>query len=408
MAIFEADRVRADFPALEGIAHLNSASMGAAPRPALEAIAGQLRLLAQGPARGPWGAFGEQFERHVEAARHEAARLLGAGDDEAGIISDTTSGLHHAVDAIPFRPGDNVVLADLEYPQVALAAANAAREDRVEIRFVRHREGRLSIDDYRAAIDGHTRALLVSSVGWVTGQRLDLAAFSTLAAERDLFLVVDAVQQLGALSLDCSALRVDFLMSGAYKWLNAPFGAGVFYVRREAHERGLRIRRVGLLGLQPPQGGWSGWYASPRMTPLPSLPPARSIHRFEAQGTPNRLATAGLAASLRYRNDLDVAAADAHVLALGGELIDALRARGVRVLTPERDDERAGIVTFTCGDGPTADEALRGFLEARAIYVSVRYCSGVGGVRVAVHYFNRRDDLAALLEAIDDFRRRQE
>ncbi len=376
--------------------------MGIVPAPALVAVEKQLAILRSGPSGQGWGAYVDAFEAPIETARSEARRLLGARADEVGLIGDTTSGLHQAIDAIPFRAGDNVVLSDLEYPQVALAAKNAAREQEVEIRFVPHRDGRLSIDDYRAAIDARTRAVLVSSVGWVTGQRLDLAAFSTLAEERDLFLVVDAVQQLGGISLDCSALRIDFLMAGGYKWLNAPFATGLLYVRRGAHERGLRLRRVGLLGLEPPAMGWNSFYDHPNMRPLPALEPQRSIRRFEAQGTPNRLGSAGLAAALRYRNELP--SVDDHILGLGAELMAGLEARGARILTPRENGERAGIVAFTFGDGPGGDKALRDALENESIYVGARYCSGVGGLRAAVHYFNQASDLGRLLNGIDRFR----
>src|SRR5205809_41914 len=140
-----------------------------------------------------------------------------------------------------------------------------------------------------AAARRRTRAMLVSSVGWVTGERLDLGALSELAAKRGFFLVVDAVQQLGGVAIDCSKLRIDFLTSGGYKWLNAPFGCGVLYVSRGVHELGLRVRRVGLLGLEEPASGWDSFYESPHMKPLPDLRPARSVRRFEAQRTPNRL-----------------------------------------------------------------------------------------------------------------------
>jgi selenocysteine lyase/cysteine desulfurase len=63
-------------------------------------------------------------------------------------------------------------------------------------------------------------------------------------------------------------------------------------------------------------------------------------------------------------------------------------------------------VTFTFGRGPVADKALVSFLESRRIYVSARYCSGVGGVRIAVHFFNSREDVEALLAAVDEFRNR--
>jgi cysteine desulfurase/selenocysteine lyase len=396
---------RRDFPGLRNIVFLNAASMGVASAAALAAIDDQRRLLAAGPRGERWGRFVERFERGIDAARFEAARLLRAQVDEVGLISDTTAGLHQAIDAIPFRRGDNVVLSDLEYPQVALAAENARRELGVEIRFVAHRAGRVTVDDYRPAIDRRTRALLVSSVGWVTGERLDLASLSQLAEDRGFFLVVDAVQHLGGVSLDCSALRIDFLTSGGYKWLNAPFGCGILYVRRGAHTRDLRVRRVGILGLDEPRSGWGGFYASPEMKPLPDLNPAMSARRFEAQGTPNRLGAAGLAAALRHRNVYGSRGVDRHILDLGGELIDELLARGARVWTPRESAARAGIVTFTFGRGAPADERLRAYLERRSVFATVRYCSGVGGVRVATHLYNTRKDVAALLAAVDLFRR---
>ncbi len=75
-------------------------------------------------------------------------------------------------------------------------------------------------------IDERTRVILISSVQWINGLRMDLAAFSQLAQERDCFLIVDAIQQLGTIPVDLSGLRIDFLAAGAQKWLNAPFGTG--------------------------------------------------------------------------------------------------------------------------------------------------------------------------------------
>jgi len=379
--------------------------MGIPCAAALAALEAQVRLLAAGPRGVTWSRFLERFERGVEDARREAARLLAADLEEVGLISDTTAGLHQAIDAIPFRRGDNVVLSDLEYPQVALAAENARRALGVEVRFVRHRVGRIGADDYRAAIDRRTRAVLVSSVGWVSGECIDLAALSELAERRGFFLVVDAVQHVGGLSLDCSKLAIDFLTCGGYKWLNAPFGGGLFYVRKEAHGRGLNIRRVGILGLEEPRSGWASFYESPEMKPLPRLRPATTARRFEAQGTPNRVGSAGLAAALHDRNLRGRRAVDRHILDLGGELIESLVARGVTVWTPREERARAGIVSFTLDRKPATDKRLRDFLQRRGIFTSARYCSGVGGVRAAVHLYNTRDDVAALMSAIDAFRR---
>lgn len=400
---YSPEEVRAGVPGLRDVVFLNAASMGAPPKEALDAVAAALAHLERGPVGKTWGGFVEEFERGVELARGEAATLLHAGADEIAFVGDTTAGLHHAVQAIPFRAGDNLLVSDLEYPQVALAAADAVRNDGVEIRWVKHRGGRLSVDDYRDAVDGRTRAILASSVAWTNGLRLDLVALSELATEKDLFLVVDAIQQLGALELDVSSLAIDFLTSGAYKWLNAPFGVGIFYASRRALGRGLRVRRLGLAGLGPPAEGWGRFFESPAMVPLPDLAPAGTAARFDPQGTPPRLGCAGLAAALRWRNRLG-GAAERHVLDLSGELLGELAARGILVLTPDEDRERAGIVAFTLDGDPETDRRLCRFLEARRIYTTVRYCSGVGGVRAAIHVYTTPDEVNTFLEALDGFR----
>jgi cysteine desulfurase / selenocysteine lyase len=400
---YSPERVRAGVPGLHDVVFLNAASMGAPPKEALDAVTGALDHLAAGPLGTSWGGYVEEFERGVALARGEAATLLHAHPDEIAFVGDTTAGLHHAIEAIPFRAGDNVLVSDLEYPQVALAAADAVRNDGVEIRWVEHRGGRLTVDDYRAAADGRTRAILASSVSWTNGLRLDLAALSELATERDLFLVVDAIQQLGALTLDVSSLAIDFLTSGAYKWLNAPFGVGIFYASRRALGRGLRIRRLGLAGLGPPAEGWGRFFESPAMVPLPDLAPSGTALRFDPQGTPPRVGCAGLAAALRWRNELGEAA-DRHVLDLSGELLGELASRGIRILTPDEDRDRAGIVAFTLDGNPDTDRSLCRFLEARRIYTTVRYCSGIGGVRAAIHVYTTPDEVNTFLEALDGFR----
>ena len=149
-------------------------------------------------------------------------------------------------------PGDNIVLCDLEYPQVALSATHVQQYLGVEVRVVRHRQGLVTIDDYAELIDKRTRLLLVSSVQWINGLRLDLAAFSQLAEQHGCFLVVDAIQQLGALPLDLSGLRVDFLAAGAQKWLNAPFGVGLLYVRQGVQDRVQPGLAHGLFALAEP------------------------------------------------------------------------------------------------------------------------------------------------------------
>jgi cysteine sulfinate desulfinase len=132
------------------------------------------------------------------------------------------------------------------------------------------------------------------------------------------------------------------------------------------------------------------------------LPLASDARRFEIHGMPKTIGSAGLAASLSYVNSLDQPAVTEHIVTLGHFLIEELHRRGIHVWTPTAPHLRSGIVT--CEPFPHAEQVHRlvQALETRRIYPTVRYCSGVGGMRVSIHYYTNREDLEALLAAMDE------
>ena len=396
------EAVRADFPGSTQQVYLNAAGVGLPSRAAVEAVQRTTALLGQGPAEMGYKAYYQAIGSPSLKAKDAAAQLLHVTPAEIAFIDDTTMGLNIALAAIPFSAGDNIVLCDLEYPQVVISAGHPQRQHDIEIRVAHHRDGVVTVDDYAKLVDTRTRVLLVSSVQWINGLRMDLAAFSQLARDHGCFLVVDAIQQLGAIPLDLSQAQVDFLAAGGQKWLNAPFGAGLLYVRKAILDSVQPGLAHGLFAFAEPQGGWVRYLGDPSLTPFLTLPLAPDARKFEIHGMPKTIGTAGLAESLGYVNTLDPHAVTEHIIGLGDFLIEELRRRRIKVWTPEAHHLRSGIVTCE----PFADaervHRLTQELEKKRIYPTVRYCSGVGGLRVSIHYYTSRSDLEALLAAMDE------
>jgi cysteine desulfurase / selenocysteine lyase len=406
--MFDVSTVRADFPGVTQQVYLNTAGVGLPPRSALEAVQRVVQLLGQGPGGMGYKTYYQALGGAAAKAKEEAARLLHVTSAEIAFIDDTTMGLNIALAAIPFATGDNIILCDLEYPQVAVSASHSQQQLNVDIRVAHHRNGIVTVDDYAKLIDNRTRLLLVSSVQWINGLRMDLAAFSQLAEQHNCFLVVDAIQQLGAIPLDLSTLRVDFLAAGAQKWLNAPFGVGLLYVRQGGQSKVRPGLAHGLFAFAEPSGGWVRYLGDPGLTPFLALPLASDARRFETHGMPKNIGSAGLAESLAYVNSLDSRAATDHILALGDFLIEELQRRKIKVWTPAEHHLRSGIVT--CEPFPDAERVhrLTQVLEKQRIYPTVRYCSGVGGLRTSIHYYTSRADLEALLAVMDEEVKRNE
>jgi cysteine desulfurase / selenocysteine lyase len=394
--LMKLSEIKQQFPGLRGKTFLDAACVSLAPVASREAIDRFLDEAVMCHSR-------DSTSHHValDAARstavREGARLLEADADEIALVESTTHGLNILAAALPFEPDDNVVIADIEFLQVAIPWLKLAeRGDIAEVRLARNTGGALPVEAFAELVDRRTRAVVVSSVQWTNGCRVDLQGVSDLCCGHDALLIVDAIQQLGAVRLSARETAADVIVAGGHKWLNAPFGCGLMYIRRSALPR-LRMSSWGYMGLGVPEGGWGHYFATPEATPIRSYDFPPTAKSFEINGTSNYPGAIGLGASLRLINELGIDAIERHVLALAGRLHAGLSRLGVRVVTRPEPERRSGITTFEVSDNRDENEAfLRGLLDER-VYVAMRYTSKVGGIRVSTHFYNDDDDVDRLL-----------
>jgi cysteine desulfurase/selenocysteine lyase len=391
------EQIRDEFPVLRQKTFLDSACVSLAPRAATEAVRQFLEMAANCPARSSTMHHIE-MDSLREAARPETARLIGADPDEIALVESTTHGLTLAAQSIPLRAGDRVLLCDLEFPEVAIPWCQRKAADSIEIDQVNSRDGRILPEDIAAMLGPRTRVLAISSVQWSNGFRCDLAAIGSLCRERGVWLVVDAIQHLGAVPLDVRKTPLDILACGGHKWLNSPFGTGILYIRRGILGR-LHPPIAGYMSLVPPAGGWQDYFQTPSITPVNDYRFEGEARRFEIGGTANYAGAIAIAASVRLINEVGTGIIWEHIRTLTDRLIDGLQSLGTEVVTPLEPGSRSGIVTFSAGS-PDRNIALMERLLDRKILVSVRYTSFVGGVRVSCHFFNSQADIDRLLSAL--------
>src|SRR6266540_943996 len=324
---------RACFPGTRDRVFLDAACVSLLPVQAADALRRLTDDLLHCPA-GDASAHHIALDQTAEQPRREAALLIGARPDDVALVESTTHGLEIVAASVPLRLGDTILVGDTEFLGLAVPWIPRQEAEGFRIEVVPSREGRLLAEDFARAVDRHTRMILLSSVQWSSGYRPDLAAFSELARRHDLVLVVDAIQQLGAVGLDVGRTPMDFLVCGGHKWLNAPVGRGFLYVHPRMVER-LRPPAWGYLNMAEPPQGWAEYFATPdipAVRPYEFTPTAR---RFEVGGTANYPGNAALGASLALINELGSAAIEAHVRGLREILLDRLRSSGVVLVTPD-------------------------------------------------------------------------
>jgi selenocysteine lyase/cysteine desulfurase len=240
----------------------------------------------------------------------------------------------------------------------------------VEVRRVESRDGRLWLADVTAAMDGRTRILSLSYVEFASGFRNDLTALGERCRERGVLFFVDAIQGLGVLPLDVSRTPIDFLAADGHKFLLAPEGAGIFWMRRELVEQ-----------LHPVGVGWNSVVGSRNFSTIDfRLKP--NAGRWES-GTLNVAGIHALGASLSLLLEFGVSAITHRVLALTEALCEQAQRKGIEVYSSRREEDRSAIVSLVVpGDLRQIVRAAR----QEGLVINQR----AGRIRVSPHLYNNR------------------
>jgi len=368
-----------DFPATKEYAYLNAASISLMPLPVLRKINNfqdDLGLRATA-----W--FDEEVETNaLEDARIEAANLIGAEVDEVALLSSTTEALCSVAWSLDFRPGDNVVTTDMEFPSVVYPWIRIGKEKGVEVRLAKNREGIVEVADLEKLVNDHTKVLAISHVEYASGLRFNLKELHHLASEHGALLVVDAIQSLGVVPINAEDEGVDILASGAYKWLLGPFGTSILYIRRGLYEK-----------LEPPFVGFRSTGKPFELEPT-KLTYAKTARKFE-YSTSNYAAMTGLAEAIKYLRRIGRKRVYNYVLKITENLMQSLsNLRGVRIITPREEERRAGIVTIRFEEADYMEVAKK--LGERGIIVSPRFES----VRFSPHIYNTEEDVSKASEEL--------
>ncbi len=178
----------------------------------------------------------------------EAARLINCSSDEITYLKNTTEGIIIASEALPLRCGDEVLVLGNEYPANLLPWLRK-RQEGVKVKVITGSDSEGAFRRLIETIGPRTKAISMSSAQRYDGFMPNLALLSGKCRDLGIFLVVDAVQHIGARTVDVSKTPVDILVCGGQKYLRAGLGIGFMYVSRSVMPA-LRDSRVGIRSVE--------------------------------------------------------------------------------------------------------------------------------------------------------------
>jgi selenocysteine lyase/cysteine desulfurase len=391
--------IREEYPAAARAAYLDTACLGLVSTRAERAVVAHVAMLRGVGASSATDVTIGMLEK-FDLARRAAAALIGASPGNIALVPSTEAGISAIASALRLPAGANVIASDLEFIGAVLPWNG------VGLKLVPHREGRIVVADLDAAIDSGTAAVVVSSVQEVNGARVDLTELVEVCRARGVLSIVDAIQHVGPLCLDVAATPVDAVAVGGHKWLGAPFGMGFLYVAPALLDR-LEPTANAFMTAQPPDGGWRDYLENPSRRPDDPLLFPATAKKLERGALGTTLAAAGLAAAIETTLRLGPTTVARRSAELAGRTVAALEEAGADIVTPATHPP-SSIVTFRSVPDIELERKLLTELGEERISASLRFTTGVGGIRVAPYIYNDEGDIERLAGVVErEVRRRR-
>ena len=211
--------------------------------------------------------FGWVAEEAVEAARKQVADLIGANVKEVIFTSGATESNNLAIKGVAemYREkGNHIITCVTEHKAVIDTCKKLEKQGGRVTYLPVQKDGRISLDDLRAAITDKTILITIMTANNEIGVLQPIAEIGAIAKEKGILFHTDAVQAVGKVPFDVNELKVDLVSLTAHK-LYGPKGVGALYVRRRnprvllseqisggGHERGMRsgtLNAPGIVGL---------------------------------------------------------------------------------------------------------------------------------------------------------------
>lgn len=389
-----------EWPVLETMTFLDAACVSFAPQRAVNAV----KAFADMTARQD-EANSSAHHIAMDSLRHkayvEAQKLLNADPEEIALIESTSHGLNIAAQGIPLEEGDNIITTNLEFIQVALPWCVMRKEKKFEIRVCKTEDNRFTAKDFAALADDRTKLIVMSTLEWCNGWQTDLKELGDFCKEREIFLVVDAVQQLGVTKIDTKACHIDILAAGGHKWLNSPYGTGVLYVNKETLPK-LKQSYAGYLNTTVPEGGWGAYWENPAAPSVNDWTFDETARKFEIGGTSNYTGAITLGESLGLVNEIGIENIEARVREIATYCMDRIEEIGGTVITHRDPGHFGGIVIARLYDDLDVDRAILKKLHAKKIFIAQRFTDYIGGFRISCQYFNNKQDIDTMIEGMKE------
>ena len=362
------------------LVNLNNGGVSPSPGWVQDAMKRHLDYSNLAPSYTMWGVL----EPQREGVRARMAAEWGVDKEEIALVRNASEGLQTMQLGLDFQRGDEVLTTTQDYGRMITTFQQRERREGIVLRQIKipvpAEDPAHVVRLFEEALTPKTRAILACHMINLTGQILPIRELNAMARRHGIPLIIDGAHALAHFDFKLSDLEVDNYSSSLHKWLFAPHGTGLLYVRRE------KIREI--------------W-------PLMAAPETMddNIRKFEEIGTHPAANYLAIAEALTFHQGIGSARKDARLVYLRDYWArPLLEMDNVRLHTSLKPGLACGIATVEIvGVDPAA---LAGHLwdKHRIIAVAIKHPE-FEGIRVSPSVYTQLEELDRFVDVMTNVAR---
>ena len=369
-------RIQQAYTTSTQIINLNNGGVSPQPKVVQEAANRYYTYANEAPSYYMW----RILDQGREPLRAKLAALAGVSPDELAINRNTTEAINTVIFGLDLKAGDEVVLTKYDYPNMINAWKQRERRDGIVLKWldfdIPMESNAEVIQKFKAAISPRTKVFHITHmINW-TGHIMPAKELCALAKANNILSIVDGAHTFAHLDFKISDLGCDFFGTSLHKWLCAPFGTGMLYIRKE------RIKDV--------------W-------PLLASPEDQidNIRKFENIGTRSFAIEQAIGSAIDFHNAIGAARKEARLKYLKQYWVDQVKdVDKVKFNTSTNPDHSGALFNFGI-EGMDAGPVHNSLFGTHKIHTSPIKWEKVNGPRITPHVYTKKYDLERLVEAIN-------
>ncbi len=357
------------------ILNLNNGGVSPQPKVVQDAVDRYYHLSNEAPSYYMW----QILDKGREPLRRKLADLAGASHEELAINRNTTEALGTFTWGIDMKRGDEIVMTKQDYPNMIHAWKQRELREGVKINWINLNlpveNDEVVIKAYIDATTSKTKIWHITHLITWTGQILPAAKLCAEARKRGILTIVDAAHSFAHLDFKISEMDCDYFGTSLHKWLCAPFGTGMMYVRKPLIEK--------------------TWPIFPN-----DKPQSPDIRKFESLGTRSFAPEQAIGQAIDFHNAIGGKRKQERLHYLKSYWCNAVTKNPrVKLHISMKPEYSCALGTFSIDGLEVGDIASKLFSEHGIHTVSIKW-ENVNAVRVTPHVYTTTKDLDRFIDAV--------